>query len=97
MENFSFSRFAKINPRKICQIPGVDSFAKISSSENFFLQRNLTKQLVEFFKEKNEKSREHEKALMQMQPNMQLQMVKIISQSHTKNSSGPLLADIDIL
>ena len=87
MENFSFSRFAKINRRKICQI----------LVENFFLQRNLTKQLVEFFKEKNEKSREHEKALMQMQPNMQLQMVKIISQSHTKNSSGPLLADIDIL
>ena len=83
MENFSFSRFAKINRRKICQI----------LVENFFLQRNLTKQLVEFFKEKNEKSREHEKALMQMQPNMQLQMVKIISQSHTKNSSGPLLAD----
>lgn len=87
MENFSFSRFAKINRRKICQI----------LVENFFLQRNLTKQLVEFFKEKNEKSREHEKALMQMQPNMQLQMVKIISQSHTKNSSGPLLAGIDIL
>ena len=57
---------------------------------NYLVDSNPTKELVEYFKEENEKSREHEKALMQIQCNMQLQMTQILSQSHGNNSSSAM-------
>ena len=42
---------------------------------NKLVDSNPTKELVEYFKEENEKSREQEKVLMQMQCDMQLQMM----------------------
>ena len=57
---------------------------------NKLVDINPTKELVEYFKEKNEKSREHEKALMQMQCNMPLQMMQILSQFHVSNSSSAM-------
>ena len=53
---------------------------------NKLVDSNTTKELVEYFKEENEKSREQEKALMQMQRDMQLHMMQILSQSHGSNS-----------
>ena len=41
-----------------------------------------TKKFVEYFKQEIEKPREHEKASMQMQCNMQLQIMQILSESH---------------
>ena len=53
---------------------------------NKLVDSNTAKELVEYFKEENEKSREQEKALMQMLRDMQLQMMQILSQSHGSNS-----------
>ena len=58
----------KIKRRNDVLKSAVNAFNKLVDS-------NPTKELVEYFKEENEKSREQEKVLMQMQCDMQLQMM----------------------
>ena len=58
---------------------------------NKLFDSNTTKELMEYLKKENQKSRENEKVLMQMQCNMQLQMMQILCQSHGNNSSSWML------
>ena len=60
---------------------------------NKLFDSNTTKELMEYLKKENQKSRENEKVLMQMQCNMQLQMMQILCQSHGNNSSSWMSAN----
>ena len=60
---------------------------------NKLFDSNTTKELMEYLKKENQKSRENEKVLMQMQCNMQLQMIQILCQSHGNNSSSWMSAN----
>lgn len=62
---------------------------------NILVDSNPAEKLVEYFKEKNEKSGEHEQVLMQMQCNMQSQMMEILSQSHGNNSFSVISEDFN--
>ena len=78
----SQTRFVPVKRNKIKRRNG-----NVKSAVNAFnksVDSNPTR-IVEYFKEENEKSKEHGKALMQMQCNMQLQMMQIFSQSHGSN------------
>ena len=56
---------------------------------NILVDSNPAEKLVEYFKEKNKKSGEHE------QCNMQSQMMEILSQSHGNNSFSVISEDFN--